>query len=176
MNATQDELVLGRITSAFGVQGWVKVYSYTDPMENVLDYRKWTLRLKDGTRREVVLEKGRRQGPGLVARLRGVSDREQALALANAEIVIPASSLPELEPGEYYWHQLEGLRVETADGLRLGYVDHLFETGSNDVLVVKGDADSYDQRQRLIPYLPEQVIQQIDLEGGRLVVDWDPEF
>jgi len=176
MNATQDELVLGRITSAFGVQGWVKVYSYTDPMENVLDYRKWTLRLKDGTRREVVLEKGRRQGPGLVARLRGVSDREQALALANAEIVIPANSLPELEPGEYYWHQLEGLRVETVDGLQLGHVDHLFETGSNDVLVVRGDADSCDQRQRLIPYLPEQVIQQIDLEGRRLVVDWDPEF
>lgn len=174
--AADDEIVLGRITSAFGIKGWVKVYSFTDPMENVLDYRTWTLRLRDGTRRQVVVEEGRRQGSGLAARLQDVSDRDQAQSLANAEILVTSDRLPQLEPGEYYWHQLEGLRVETVGGEKLGYVDHLFETGANDVLVVKGTADSRDPRQRLIPYLPGQVVKEVDLGGKRLVVDWDPEF
>ena len=176
MSATREDIVLGRITSAFGVQGWVKVFSYTDPVENVLDYPTWTLRLKDGSTRDVLLVKGRRQGPGLVACLEGVNDRDQALALSDAEIRVPISTLPALKPGEFYWHQLEGLQVETVEGESLGCVDHLIETGSNDVLVVKGFPTSRDQRERLIPYLPDQVVKRVDLAAKRLVVDWDPEF
>jgi 16S rRNA processing protein RimM len=84
--------------------------------------------------------------------------------------------LPELPSGEYYWYQLEGLDVFTVSGECLGKVHHLMETGSNDVVVVRATSGSIDQRERLIPYLPDQVVQQVDLDQGRMVVDWDPEF
>ena len=176
VSQTERETVLGRVTSVFGVKGWVKVYSYTDPMDNLLDYKGWQLRFPDGRRQQVKLVEGKRHGPGLVARIVGIDDRDQARALCGAEIVVPTSSLPPLPEGEYYWHQLEGLRVETLDGQSLGEVDHLMETGSNDVLVVRADAQSIDDRERLIPYLPGQVIKKVDLAAGRLVVDWDAEF
>lgn len=176
VSQTDRETVLGRVTSVFGVKGWVKVYSYTDPMENLLDYNRWQLRFPDGRRQQVKLVEGKRHGPGLVAQIADVADREQARLLCGAEIVVPTSSLPPLPEGEYYWHQLEGLSVETLTGQHLGVVDHLMETGSNDVLVVKGSVQSIDDRERLIPYLPDQVVKQVDLAAGKLVVDWDPEF
>ena len=62
------------------------------------------------------------------------------------------------------------------EGVKLGRVDHLIETGSNDVLIVKPTPDSMDDKERLIPYLPDQVIKSVNLESGLLTVDWDPEF
>ncbi|WP_097461007.1 ribosome maturation factor RimM [Mangrovitalea sediminis] len=176
MSQAEQETVFGRVTSVFGVKGWVKIYSYTDPMENLLEYKRWELRFPDGRRQQVKVIEGRRHGPGLVARLAEVDDRDKARLLCGAEIVVPISSLPPLPEGEYYWHQLEGLSVETLGGQRLGVVDHLMETGSNDVLVVRGDAGSIDDRERLIPYLPSDVVKAVDLAAGKLVVDWDAEF
>ena len=98
------------------------------------------------------------------------NDRDQAEALAGAIIAIQREQLPELEDAEFYWADLIGLAVQTQEGVELGHVDHLFETGSNDVVVVKGD------RERLIPFVMDQVIQSVDLESRLMVVDWDPEF
>ena len=92
------------------------------------------------------------------------------------DIAVDGALLPELDAGEYYWSQLEKLKVYTLDGVLLGRVNHLIETGSNDVLVVRKCEGSLDKRERLIPYLPDQVIHEIDLEAGTLRVDWDPEF
>jgi len=89
----------------------------------------------------------------------------RALAMA-----VDRERLPETQAGEVYWTDLEGLRVETVDGRELGRISHLFETGANDVMVVVGE------RERLIPYLPGEVIKETDLEGGVMRVDWDPEF
>ncbi|HLV78002.1 MAG TPA: ribosome maturation factor RimM [Marinobacter sp.] len=175
MTQHPQETVIGRITSVFGVKGWLKVFSYTDPRDGILNYRDWTLVL-DGKRIPARLEEGRRQGQGIVVRLKGIEDRELALSYGGAEIRVPTSLLPALPDGEYYWHQLEGLEVFTAEGECLGKVHHLLETGSNDVLVVHATAASIDQRERLIPYLPDQVVQGVDLESSRMVVDWDPEF
>src|SRR5690554_1838604 len=111
--------------------------------------------------------------------LKGIDDRELARSYGGAEIRVPTELLPELPEGEFYWHQLEGLEVFTVDGECLGKVHHLLETGSNDVLVVHATASSIDQRERLIPYLPDlpdQVVKGVDLENSRIVVDWDPEF
>jgi 16S rRNA processing protein RimM len=119
---------------------------------------------------------GSRQGKGLVVQLKGVDDRTAAEALAQADILMPKESLPELSDDEYYWHELEGLTVFTRSGERLGQVSYLFETGANDVMVVRGDNDAIDKRERLLPFLPDDVIVEIDLEDGRMVVDWDPEF
>jgi len=175
MTQAQNETVLGQITSVFGVKGWLKVYSYTDPISNILNYRQWIL-LQDGARRTVKVSNGRIQGKGLVAQLDGVDDPDQARLLCGAEIRVSADALPALPEGEYYWHQLEGLAVYTAEGQRLGRVDHLIETGANDVMVIEPDAESIDQRQRLVPYLPEDYVQAVDLEAGRIEVHWDPEF
>lgn len=175
MSQHHEETVLGRITSVFGIKGWVKVYSFTDPMTNILNYRQWVL-VQDGSRRSVRLSAGKVHGKGLVALIDGVSDPDQARAYCGAEIRVSADELPELPAGEYYWHQLEGLVVVTTEGVRLGKVSHLLETGSNDVLVVDPDVDSVDGRRRLVPYAPDEYVREIDLAQGRIEVEWDPEF
>ena len=170
----EDLVVLGKIVSVHGVRGEVKVYSFTDPVNNVLDYQRWTLR-RDGEVKQVELASGRLQGKVLVAKLKGLDDREVALTYAGFEICVPRSELPELGNGEFYWYQLEGLRVIDQAGQLLGKIDHLFETGANDVMVVKPCSGSLDDRERLLPYT-EQCVLSIDLAAGEMRVDWDADF
>ncbi len=171
-----DYVVLGKLTSPYGVKGWLRVYSFTSPMEGILDYASWVLHQENGlTRRGLV--QGRRQGKGLVARLEGIDSREAAEALSGAEILLPKDELPELDADDYYWYQLEGLKVVTREGALLGRVDHLFETGANDVMVITGEVDEgFEARERLLPYLPGEVVLDVDLEAGVMSVDWDPAF
>lgn len=171
-----DELiVLGRFNSPFGVQGWIKVYSYTDPMENIQSYRPWLIR-QNGEWKPVKVKSIKKQGKGLIAKLDAVDTPEAARLLCEVEIAAPRSALPQLDEGDFYWSQLENLKVYTVSGELLGRVDHLLATGANDVLVVKGTEESIDQETRLIPYVPDQVVKEIDLDAGTLRVDWDPEF
>ena len=166
----QGFVTLGRISGVHGVKGWVRVYSDTSPRENIVNYSPWYL-VREGRQERWKVNSGRLQGKSLVAKLAGCNDRDTAEALVGAEIRTPRASLPDTTlPGEYYWADLVGLRVETLDGMELGHVDHLFETGSNDVVVVQGD------RERLIPYIWEQVVREVDLQAGVMRVDWDPEF
>ncbi|WP_101674514.1 ribosome maturation factor RimM [Alloalcanivorax mobilis] len=171
-----DALVVGRITAVHGIKGWVKVYSFTDPMENIFDYQPWYLRQGDAWV-PMKLSGKRRQGKGLVIGLDGVEDRDQAQReLVGREIAVSRDQVPEAGEGEFFWRDLIGLRVKLEDGRDLGRVDKLLETGANDVLVVRGDADSIDQRERLLPWVPDQVIVNVDLDAGEMRVDWDPDF
>lgn len=173
--ASADELVvLGKISSVHGVRGEVKVYSFTDPIDNLLDYRSWMLRQGDELR-QVELVRGRLQGRFLVAKLKGLDDRNEARALTGFEVCVPITQLPRLDEGEYYWHQLEGLRVIDQSGRLLGRIDHLLETGANDVLVVRPCVGSLDDRERLLPYT-EQCVMRVDLSAGEMRVDWDVDF
>ena len=166
VSAAAPKLVtLGRISGVFGVRGWVKVVSYTEPRSNVVEYAIWTLRAR-GNDRVVEVETGQDHGNQVVAKLRGVDDRDRARELVGAEILVERNRLPPCAPGEFYWVDLEGLEVRTPGGEVLGKVDHLLATGSNDVLVVDG------QQQRMIPFLVGSVIQRVDLEAGYLVADW----
>jgi 16S rRNA processing protein RimM len=165
----QRIVVLGRLSGLYGVQGWLKVHSDTEPREGITSYPRWWVK-QQGRWKSMRVEQGRRHGKAVVVKLEGIDDRDAAAKLLNAEVAVDRDTLPETEPGEYYWTDLEGLSVVCLDGTELGRVDHLIETGANDVLVVQGD------RQRLIPYIPEQVIREIDLERRLMVVDWDPEF
>ncbi len=178
MNTTpapaEDLIVLGKIVSVHGVRGDVKVYSFTDPIDNLLDYRHWTLR-RGADVRQAELVWGRLQGKILVAKLKGLDDRDEARLLAEFEICVPRSQLPQLSMGEYYWYQLEGLKVIDQAGQLLGRIDHLLETGANDVMVVKPCVDSLDDRERLLPYT-EQCVLAIDLTAGEMRVDWDADF
>ena len=169
--ATADDWVLmGRIVGVFGVRGWVKVFSDTAPRAGIIDYRDWHLRRPGGDWTPIRVLEGRTQGKGVIVRLAGCDDRDQAQAWVGAEIAVRREQLAEPEAGEYYWADLVGLAVSTLDGVPLGRVDHLIETGANDVLVVQGE------RERLIPYDPEGVVREIDLEQGWMRVDWDPDF
>ena len=169
MTGAADRLVvLGRIAGVFGVRGELRVESFTEPREGICDYAPWLLR-QAGAVSERRVATGRRHGRGMVVTLDGVTDRDQALALLGAEILVRRSQLPEAKRGEHYWVDLDGLKVETLDGRALGSVSHLFATGANDVLVVRGE------RERLIPCIPG-VIRAVDAEAGVVRVDWDPEF
>jgi 16S rRNA processing protein RimM len=163
-------IAVGRISGIYGVKGWVKVYSHTRPRENILRYSTWQLQQGDGWQARA-LENGRRHGKAIIAKLDGCDDRDAAAALMGTTIAISREQLPEPAPGEYYWADLQGLEVVNQDGIELGRVSHLLETGANDVLVVK-----QGETERLIPFVTEQFVTDIDLEAGRMRVDWDPEF
>ena len=167
---TQSEpsmVVLGRIAGVFGVRGWVHVFSETDPIDNILHYRPWHIG-KGGKVYELV--EGKQHGKGLVAHLAGCDDRDQAAPLVGAEIAVTRDRLPPPRADEFYWIDLEGLACETVQGVNLGRVDHLFATGANDVICVKGE------RERLIPFVWGDVVKDVDFAQGRIVVDWDPDF
>ena len=166
----QKSLLLGRIHGAFGVRGEVKLESFTDPVRGILRYQPWILRRVDGSETPVEGATGRETAKGLVATLPGIEDRDAAEALRGAELWVPRSVLPPPKPGEYYWVDLEGLRVANLEGVDFGVVSHLFSTGANDVLVAKGD------RERLIPFLEPDYIRSVDFEAGLVTVDWDPDF
>ena len=175
MAESLDTTVMGKITSVYGVKGWVKILSYTRPKENICKYNAWTIQ-KGKTVKSVKVLNCKPHGNGIVAQLEGINDRELAKTLADYLVSVPTIELPELSDGDYYWHQLEGLLVRTVDGALLGKVSHLIETGSNDVFVVKPCDGSIDGKERLIPYLLDQVVKAIALDEQSISVDWDPEF
>lgn len=165
-DATRQPVILGRIVGLFGVRGWVKVYSYTEPREAVLDYKEWLLSRNGGWQRAVLAE-GKRHGKAVIARLEGVEDREAAAELTGSDIGVDRDALPDAGEGHYYWADLEGLVVVHRDGSELGRVACLMATGANDVLVVDGPAE------RLIPFVPGEVILDVDLAAGVIRVDWE---
>ena len=157
---------MGRITGLFGVRGWVKVYSYTEPREAVLNYDRWLLGRKDGWQEATVAE-GQRHGKTIIARLDGYVDRDQAAGLVGADIGVPREAMPETESDQYYWSDLEGLRVLHRDGTELGKLAYMLETGAHDVMVVQGE------QERLIPFVLDKVVLGVDLDKGEIEVDWE---
>jgi len=166
----RSAVLVGRISGIYGVRGWVKVYSYTQPRENILSYLPWQVGSEDGGWRIMKVVEGRSQGKGIVAHLEGFNDRDEVRSLIGLDIKVGRDQLPQAAEDEYYWADLVGLQVETIDGVVLGKIDHLYDTGANDVVVVQGD------RERLIPFVRGDVITDIDLDNGVMLVDWDPEF
>jgi 16S rRNA processing protein RimM len=162
-------VLIGRISGLFGIRGWVKVYSYTEPREGILEYSTWFIK-RAGSWEAHELQAGHPQGRGIVAQLRNFDERDQATRLLGCEIAVSRDQLPELSTGEYYWTDLQGLRVENLDGVELGRISHLFETGANDVIVVQGE------REHLIPYTWGIAVRKVDLAAGLMIVDWDPDF
>jgi 16S rRNA processing protein RimM len=161
-------VTLGKIVGDFGVKGWVKVFSETRPREQIFKYSPWLLVL-NGDEFEVEVLEGRQQGKGLIASLKGYTDCEDARKLVGSEILVSQESLPKTGKNEYYWSQLTGLNVVNLQGIELGKVVNLFETGANDVLVVKGE------KERLIPFTEFAVI-DVDIDSNNIVVDWDEDF
>ena len=164
-------ILIGRVLGAFGLRGEIKLESWTEPRAAIFDYQPWTLRDAQGRERELRGVRGRQSGRFLMGHFPDVTDRDAAEALRGTEIYVPRSLLPPPSPGEYYWVDLEGLRVLTTEGVSLGTVSHLFSTGANDVLVARDD-----ERERMIPFVQPQFVTAVDFDAGVVTVDWDPEF
>jgi 16S rRNA processing protein RimM len=171
MMAAGRRVLVGRIVGLYGVQGWLKVESWTEPRTQIFKYQPWRLSSAPGQEKEIAGIKGQPQGKGLVAKLPGVDDRDAAAALVGQDIYVAREQLPPPGKDEYYWVDLEGLEVVTTEGVALGRVSHLFATGANDVVVVRDG-----ERERLVPFVQGVYVRSVDLSGGRMVVDWDPEF
>ena len=169
-DAPQKTILLGRFHGAFGVKGEVKLESFTAPPETILRYQPWLLRDAQGRERTLSGARGRTTPKGIVATIPGIEDRDAADATRGTEVWVPRSTLPPPKPGEYYWVDLEGLRVVNLEGADFGTVSHLFSTGANDVLVAQGD------RKRMIPFLEPDYVKSVDFDAGIVTVDWDADF
>lgn len=159
---SDDLLTVGKITGHFGVQGGLKVFSYTQPMDNITAYQQWYIgeRLYKGI-------KAKKHGKTIIAQLPDINSREAAEALIGQTVSVNVSQLSALSEDDFYWHQLIGLTVINQDDQTLGCIDSLFETGANDVMVVKSD-----QGDMLIPYLYGQTVERVDLVASEIRVNW----
>lgn len=166
---SQKKILLGYVSGLMGVKGWIKVHSYTHPRENIIEFRHWILSLND-VERVIDVENGRQQGRTIVAKFCGIDDPDEARSLVGAKIFVCREDFPISEPGEYYWTDLEGLEVRTKEDEFLGHVDCLFTNGEHDVMVVVGE------KERMIPFVRERVVCEVDFSCGVIIVDWDPTY
>lgn len=166
---TPKHIILGKINGLHGVRGWVKVFSYTDPPENILGYTSWQLYHR-GQWQTVNVQEGQLQGKKIIASLENYTDRDQAAKLLGADVAVFREQLPFADEYEYYWSDLIGLTVVNQQQLCLGTVQHLLETGANDVLVVSGE------KEYLIPFVQPHFITHVDLQNGIIYVDWETDF
>lgn len=173
MSHSADYILLGNVSGVHGLKGWLKVFSHTSPRLKITEYSQWFLK-KDGEDWTVYkVLKGREQGKNIIVQLEGVNDRSQVDALIGSQIAIRKEQLEALPDGEFYWKDLIGITVETKEGESLGRLDWIFNSGSNDVLVVK---NSTEKKERMLPFLFGDVVLSIDLDSSLMVVDWDVDF
>jgi 16S rRNA processing protein RimM len=159
---------MGRLGAPFGVKGWIKVQPYTETLDSLFEYDNWQIG-RGATWQTVEVEDAAVHGDGLIAKLAGVDDRDQAFALRGKEIAVNRDELPATLENEYYWNDLIGLAVVNRKGIELGKVVRLMETGSHDVLVVKGETE------HLIPFANVYVT-KVDLPSRQIEVDWEPDW
>lgn len=161
-------VVLGQVGGAFGVQGWVRIQSYTDPPANILGYSRWQLG-RAGQWREVEVEDSKVTAKGVLAKLAGVATPEAARLNTGAQIAIGRDELPEPAPGEYYWSDLEGLAAFGREDQLLGRIEEFRTTPAGPVVVIRGE------RQHWVPFVKERIV-AVDLDAGRVVLDWVAEW
>jgi len=183
-DSISEKVILGRITGVYGVKGWVKIFSHTDPKEAIVDFSPWYIRAEgrgQGSQKpapwtKVKLKAGKRHAKTVVAKLEHCNDRDQAMAYVGNEIAVEMQQLEQQrEEDTYYWRDLIGLRVINQQGIELGKVKTLLETGANDVLVVVFEEQG-ETKERLIPWTIDIAIVAVDIEKGSIEVDWDADF
>jgi 16S rRNA processing protein RimM len=156
---------LGFVGAPFGVRGWIKLRSHTDPPERLLDHRNLCIG-QGSARRTYRIEASGRSGGALTVKLAGVEDRDQAQALRGAQVCVPRSELPQREVKDFYRADLIGCEVVNLDGAGLGIVQHFIESPAQVLMVVRGEQEFW------IPAVPQH-LRRIDLEARRVIVDWN---
>lgn len=178
MATPSDLITVGKVVGVFGIKGWLKIKSFTEPPENIVTYSPLWLKTRHGLK-EIDIQEHQFRSQGLILHIRGIDDRGAAEELGPVELAVREHQLAELEEGDFYWHQLLGLKVISrfASGEHiLGTVNDLLETGANDVLVVQPTGESMDDRERLVPFVMDTYIKKVDLETKTMWVEWDPDF
>eukprot|EP00055_Hartaetosiga_balthica_P002726 m.139649 g.139649 ORF g.139649 m.139649 type:complete len:175 (-) comp23294_c0_seq1:831-1355(-) len=174
MSQASDTVVIGKIGAPYGVKGWVKITTYTEETQGVFDYSPWLLGDEE---KQYIVDHWRTHNKGVVAKLVGVETRDDAESIKNLDISIKAQQLPQLADDEFYWRDLVGMQVVTDKGYDLGTLKELFETGANDVMLIKAKPnDAFGQKERMVPFLLDQVVKQVDMQARTIKVDWDPGF
>ena len=163
-------VVMGRVVSAQGLLGWVKVQAFTEHLDTLIDYDTWQMGNDTHPWREFKVLECKPHTKVLVARLEGISDRTAAEKCKGLLIAVPRSSLPKASEDEYYWSDLIGLNVVNLQGESLGKVDNLLDMGANDVMCVRNDKGEI-----LIPFLTH-VVQQVSLDEKLIRVDWQADY
>lgn len=179
-NESEDEstagvrpVILGRLSGLYGVKGWFRVFSHTEPRAALLDYEEWLIGV-GGCWRSARLVDGREHGRTIVAKLAGIEDREAAAPFVGADIAVPRETMPETAPGQYYWADLIGLTVRHADGRVLGTLADMIATGAHDVMVVRAPGEgAAGSKEILIPFVVDKYVLDVDLAAGRVDVDWE---
>jgi 16S rRNA processing protein RimM len=162
---TSALIQLGFVGAPFGVRGWIKLRSHTDPPERLLEHR--SLRIGQGNVwRSYRIEASGRSGGALTVKLAGIEDRDQAQALRGAQVCVPRSELPQRDDRDYYRADLIGCEVLNLEGIVLGQVLHFIETPAQVLMVVRGTQEFW------IPAVPQH-LRRVDLSERRLVVDWN---
>lgn len=161
-------VIMGRIVAPYGVKGWVKVLPDTEVLDSLLDYKTWLIG-KGNDWHAIKLKSGKVHNDVLLAKLEGVNDRDAAFACKGQQVAVPRDTLPTLDETEFYWSDLIGLAVKNQQSVDFGSITEVFETGANDVLVVKGDVE------RLIPFTA-QTVTEVSIENKTMLVDWDEDF
>jgi len=160
-----NELVpVGKIIGTHGIKGLLKVYSYSGNIQSLQSAEIVILKGVDGTLREYSLKSVSAHAGGFLVGLDNFSDINQVLHLSGSELCLKRCQLPVPDDGEYYWRDLIGLTVSTDQGIELGPIVDIFETGSNDIYVVRGSAKEY-----LIPAIAD-VIAHIDLPEKKMII------
>ncbi|WP_113906405.1 ribosome maturation factor RimM [Aliidiomarina celeris] len=174
--STTERVILGTIGAVYGIKGWLRINAYTEEASGIFDYAPWYIG-KGESWQPAEVSQWRWHNKGLVAKFANVDDRDAAALLTGMEIAVPAHLLPELDENEFYWRDLQGLRVVNTEGYDMGVVDHLLATVANDVLVVTANAkDAFGKRERLIPFIQSQYVVAVDREAGVITVDWPADF
>jgi len=162
MRAGAQQVVMGRVVGPWGVQGWIRVQPYSGDPAGLLQISRWQL-VRRGVSSEVEIQAARAHAGHVIAKVQGLQDRDAALALRGAEVVVTRDTLPEPEPGQFYWADLVGLQVVNNQSEALGEVLGLFENGAHDVIEVGPTP------KRLVPWT---AVQKVEMAAGRIVVDW----
>lgn len=169
MNKQTEWVVVGRFGRPQGLKGLVRVISFTEPANNIIDYMPWHVSIQ-GQWQPIKISAVESHTKFILVQVDGYQQREQLGLLTNCEIGIQSQQLPTLSNDEFYWHDLIGMQVINQEEKILGTVTDLLATGSNDVLVVTGE------KRHLVPYLLDDFIVRIDTSTRTIYVNWDTEF
>jgi len=158
-------VILGKVVGTFGVKGWLKISSYTEPATNILDYEMLLINAGPAGWNEIRVEDGRETDKGVLAKLAGIESPEAGRLRIGAELGVRRSEMPETAAGEYYWSDLEGLEALNVEGEVLGQVDHFRTTPAGTVVVIHGTQELW------VPFVKERIV-KVDIAAGRIVLDW----
>jgi len=159
-------VILGKVIGHFGVQGWVKIFSYTKPKQAILEYKQMELKEKNQWK-SIEIEEGKMHGKNVLIKIRSIENRQIAEQVLGKYLGVPREDFPELPEGHYYWTDLEGMEVHNLTGNKIGIISYMLETGANDVMVIENDDEI------LIPFLMDRVVKKVDFKLNKIVVDWD---